>query len=116
MQYTATAFTQPLADLFNGVLRQKKKIVKPENLFPDKAVIEVTAPDGGKRWFWKPLFQMASRISDRVRHLQSGLLHIYILIMVLAVLIMLVWCLLTPLSSGNAQDKIENTQEVVSHE
>ena len=89
MQYTASAFIQPLADLFNEVLQQKKSIRKPEGLFPEECSIEVDTPDGGSRWFWSPVFEFFSMVSDKVKHLQSGRLHIYILIMVLAILIML---------------------------
>lgn len=96
MQYTATAFVQPLADLFNGILRQKKDIVKPVTLFPDHSSIAVSVPDGGSRWLWGPLSQLANNISNRVKHLQSGLLHVYILIMVLAIMLMLLIGFLMP--------------------
>ena len=92
MQYTATAFIQPLADLFNGILRQQKKVVKVQALFPESAAMETETPDGGTRWFWTPIFRVGGVLSNRVRHLQSGVLHIYIAFMVLAILIMLLWC------------------------
>lgn len=91
MQYTATAFIQPLADLFNGVLRQKKSVVTVKKLFPETASFAVETPDGAGRWLWTPLFKAASFVSDKVKRLQSGFLHIYILIMVVAILLMLVW-------------------------
>ncbi len=91
MQYTATAFIQPLADLFNGILRQKKSIVPVKGYFPQQAAFDVETPDGGTRWIWAPVFKAASFVSDKVKHLQSGFLHIYILIMVVAILLMLGW-------------------------
>ena len=66
MQYTSSAFIQPLADLFNGILRQKKAIVKDSSLFHEKASIAVETPDGGSRWLWNPLFHGANYLSDRV--------------------------------------------------
>ena len=102
MQYTATAFIQPLADLFNGVLKQKKSIVPVKGIFPEKASFAVETPDGAGRWVWAPLFKAASFVSDKVKRLQSGFLHIYILIMVVAILLMLTWsfiCKATPVES-----------------
>ena len=92
MQYTATAFIQPLADLFNGILRQQKKVAKVQKLFPESASMTTETPDAGTRWVWTPLFSISGKLSNRVRHLQSGMLHIYIAFMVLAILIMLLWC------------------------
>ncbi|MBO5923995.1 MAG: hypothetical protein J6Q81_05725 [Lentisphaeria bacterium] len=91
MQYTAAAFIQPLADLFNGVLKQKKSVAPVTELFPVKAYFSVETPDGAGRWLWAPLFKAASFVSDKVKRLQSGFLHIYILIMVVAILLMLGW-------------------------
>ncbi|MBR7144948.1 MAG: hypothetical protein IKD10_08395 [Lentisphaeria bacterium] len=91
MQYTASAFIQPLADLFNSILRQKKSVAAVKELFPKKAEFIVETPDGAGRWLWAPFFKTASFVSDKVKHLQSGFLHIYILIMVLAILLMLGW-------------------------
>lgn len=116
MQYTATAFVQPLADLFNGILHQKKDIVKPSALFPSDSSIDVAAPDGGSRWLWRPLFMIASGIGDRVKRLQSGLLHVYILIMVIAVLLMLGWCFLAGGVNDSADIKADQTTEAVDHE
>ena len=116
MQYTASAFIQPLADLFNGILRQKKDIVKPESLFPDHSSIAVSVPDGGSRWLWGPLFQIANHISNKVKHLQSGLLHVYILIMVLAILLMLLGSFLSSGKTLRADDVKNSSSEVVKYE
>ncbi len=91
MEYTATAFSQPVADLFNGILRQRRNVRAPEGLFPQYAKIEVVTPDGGTRWLWRPLFRAVGNLADRIHRFQSGYLHLYILVMVLAVLSMLAW-------------------------
>lgn len=105
MQYTATAFIQPLTDLFDGILRQKKRVVKVQALFPEKASMETETPDGGTRWLWAPLFRIGSYLSNRVRHLQSGMLHIYIAFMVLAILAMLLWCFVFSPAPVKAESK-----------
>ena len=116
MQYTASAFIQPLADLFNGILRQKKDIVKPESLFPDHSSIAVSVPDGGSRWLWGPLSQLANNISNRVKHLQSGLLHVYILIMVLAIILMLLAGFLFAGKSAAGENVKQTAVAEVNHE
>ena len=104
MQYTATAFIQPLADLFNGVLKQKKSVTPVAGLFPVNAAFAVETPDGAGRWLWAPLFKAASFVSDKVKRLQSGFLHMYILIMVIAILLMLGWSFISKSSPAeNAQ-------------
>lgn len=91
MEYTGTAFVQPLTDFFAGFLRPKKKIHPPEGLFPDHAEISVAVEDPAERGLWRPLFSVTGKAADRFHHLQSGSLHLYILIMVLALLAMLAW-------------------------
>ena len=112
MQYTATAFIQPLADLFNGVLRQKKSIVPVQGYFPKEAQFTTETPDGGSRWLWEPLFKAASFVSDKVKRLQSGFLHIYILIMVLAILLMLAWSFLAKTAPAKSANVVESVKAV----
>lgn len=114
MQYTASAFIQPVADMFNVILQQKKSLKRPEGVFPEKSSIEVDVPDGGSRWFWEVIFKNAGAVGDKVRHLQSGLLHVYILMMVLAVLLMLGWCLVS--GRSNTADDTVKQQESVQYE
>ncbi len=112
MQYTATAFIQPLADLFNGVLHQKKSIVPVQGYFPKDAKFTTETPDGGSRWLWEPLFKAASFVSDKVKRLQSGFLHIYILIMVLAILLMLGWSFLAKTAPAKSVNVVESVKAV----
>ena len=102
MQYTASAFIQPLADLFNGILQQKKVVKPVRELFPANAEFAVETPDAASRWLWTPVFKTASFVSDKVKRLQSGFLHIYILIMVLAILLMLGWSFISKTAPATA--------------
>ena len=116
MQYTASAFIQPLADLFNGILHQKKVVKPVRDLFPTSAEFSVETPDGASRWLWTPLFRAASFVSDKVKRLQSGFLHIYILIMVLAILLMLGWSFISktapaPAPAGDMPHSAEKAVE-----
>ena len=66
----------------------------PKGLFPEKASFEWNAPDGSERFFWAPLFKFFAGISDRVHKFQSGYLHMYVLIMTIALIAMIVWAIL----------------------
>lgn len=89
MEYTGTAFTQPLTDLFGFLLRPLKKITFPQGLFPERASFETEVPDGGERFLWRPLFGGFAKIAEKLHFLQSGYLHFYLLVVVVTLLIML---------------------------
>ena len=89
MEYTPTAFVQPLADLFNGFLHQKKTVKKPQGLFMKEGFMDTETPDPGERFFWEKIFCKIIAVTGKIHLFQSGYLHLYILVMVLAVLLML---------------------------
>ena len=93
MEYTGSAIVQNLADLFNGFLQIKRKVEPPKGLFPAKASFEWESPDGAERFFWAPLFKFIAGISDRVHKFQSGYLHMYVLIMTVALIAMILWAI-----------------------
>ena len=99
MEYTGTAFAQPLIDLFDFVLRPLKKIALPKGLFPADASFESEVPDGGERILWQPLFEGFARLAEKLHFLQSGYLHFYLLVVVVTLLIMLVVGLYIPVEA-----------------
>jgi len=91
MEYTGTAFVQPVVDFFASLLHSVKKVRMDQKLFPERAEITVETEDAADRTVWKPLFHFFGKAADRIHRLQSGYLHLYVLIMVLALLAMLIW-------------------------
>ena len=91
MEYTGTAFVQPVVDFFANILHPVKKIRMEKKLFPEHAEISVETEDAADRTVWKPLFHFFGGTADKIHRLQSGYLHLYVLIMVLALLAMLIW-------------------------
>ena len=91
MEYTGTAFVQPVVDFFASLLHPVKKVRMDQKLFPERAEITVETEDAADRTVWKPLFHFFGKAADRIHRLQSGYLHLYVLIMVLALLAMLIW-------------------------
>ncbi len=93
MEYTGTAFTQPLVDFFASVLHPLRLLNKPDSLFPASSSVEMTVEDAGIRFLWGPLFGRFSTTAKKMHAMQSGHLHSYILAMVAAVVAMLVWAM-----------------------
>ena len=96
MEYTGSAFIQPLV-LFCGKLTgAKRNITSPAGHFPGESSFEEEAGDPGLEFFWKKIFHSFFRLAVKLNFLQSGYLHFYILIMTAAVVIMLLWGFLLP--------------------
>lgn len=91
MQYTGTAFVQPLVDYFSAILRPIRQLVRVEGLFPTRGSCEIRMEDGGIRGFWGPLFRLVGWVSRKVHRLQCGYLHVYLLIMVVSLFCLLFW-------------------------
>jgi hypothetical protein len=82
MAYTATAFTQPLADLLQPLLNIRRHIIafKGEPSNPSDAAIATETDDIAIKGFWRPIFTYVARIFQMIHLLQNGSLHFYILI------------------------------------
>ena len=100
MEYTATAFSQPQADFFRALLSRRKTVRGTEELFTGEPSYEEEVSDPGMAGFWERLFGAVARLAERVHILQSGYLHLYILIMTLTLIAMLVWGLILPWSGS----------------
>ena len=100
MQYTGTAFVQPIVDFFRVVLRPDYKIQNPEGTFPKEANYSLEVKDPGMRYLWNVIFDKVNKWADKVHKLQSGYLHFYILIMTIALIAMLLWGILLPWSGS----------------
>lgn len=100
MEYTGTAFVQPLTEFFRALLRIERKIKPPEGDFPQQSSYSERAFDPGLAGFWEKLFNSAARTAEKSHVLQSGFLHLYILIVTLALIAMLIWGLILPWSGS----------------
>lgn len=91
MAWTGTAFSQPLADTFKDVLNPRKHVITPPGPFPGDAAIVTETDDAGLSRFWGPIFHVAARLFQRAHLLQNGSLHLYILMMIVAIVVLLIW-------------------------
>jgi hydrogenase-4 component B len=97
MAYTATAFTQPLVDLFRPLLRSRRHIIpfKGDPSSPSDAAIACETDDLALGGLWRPLFTRVARLFQIAHLLQNGSLHLYILIILIAVMVLLVSALVS---------------------
>ncbi len=115
MEYSGTAFSQPLNDFLHIFTGWRKNIQPPQDYFPQTASIRITTADPAVRRFWIPIFRIFGAAAVKVRILQSGLLHLYILVMTAALILMLIWGYF--LFDGNNSNAVpvpakEKTEEV----
>ena len=93
MAYTGTAFTQPITDFMASILHPRRKLRKPESLFPAHSAIDVSVEDAGTRFLWGPLFGGFAKRAKKLHGFQSGSLHAYVLAMVVALAAMFIWAM-----------------------
>ncbi len=96
MEYTGSAFIQPLVFFCGRLTGAKRKITHPQGSFPEKSSFEEESADPGMEFFWEKSFKFFFRLAAKLNFLQSGYLHFYILIMTAALVLMLVWGFLLP--------------------
>ena len=99
MEYTGTAFSQPLTDFFQPLLRSKHEVTLPEGEFPAQASYREKTNDPAAK-LYLGIVHLLGRIAEKVHAFQSGYLHLYILIATAALLLLLIWGLLTDWSGS----------------
>jgi hypothetical protein len=91
MQYTASSFAQPIIELFHFFLRTKKHITIPGTYFPTASNFETHTPDISRESIYNPIFKAGESLFLRMRVVQEGRIHIYVLYVVVTLLILLFW-------------------------
>jgi hydrogenase-4 component B len=85
MQYSGASFAEGLHRLLPGILRAKVSVPYRTELFPPPVDLTVDADDPFTRAAYEPLLDRLARRFGQLRWVQRGLLHIYILYIVIAV-------------------------------
>src|SRR5262249_30211389 len=76
MQYSSSAFAQPLTELFGMLLRSVLRGAAPAGLFPRPASFASETPDLAHRALFAPVFAAIDRTSAKLRWLQHGNVHL----------------------------------------
>jgi len=91
MQYTASSFAQPLTGLFASVLRTRRRLEPPQGILPSEASLATDTPDVARERVYRPVFTGIDGALGRLRWLQHGKVHLYVLYIALTLLLLLVW-------------------------
>ncbi|MDO5575756.1 MAG: proton-conducting transporter membrane subunit [Fibrobacter sp.] len=86
MQYTGTSFVQPLTDFFSTLLKSRKSISVQDDLFPKSGQFQNEVNDTLLTYIFEPFFRGTVRAFSKLRWLQGGKMHIYVLYIVIAVI------------------------------
>lgn len=91
MQYTASSFAQPITDLFRFTLRTRKRLTIGDDYFPRGSHFETHTPDMSRESLYEPVFKAIGGVLGKLRVVQEGRIHIYVLYVVGTLLILLFW-------------------------
>jgi hypothetical protein len=91
MQYTASSFADPFLSVARPFLELKKRLEKPEGLFPKNARFESRAGDYFESYAIRPLAKAIEKALDLFTWIQSGKMQHYILYGLVFLLVSLLW-------------------------
>jgi hydrogenase-4 component B len=90
MQYTPSSFAQPLASYFGTLAGYARRIVRPHGIFAAEGSLETRAHDPWRARLWQPLFRLLAGTTSRLRVLQHGRIHLYVLAIAATLLALLI--------------------------
>ncbi|HRT05037.1 MAG TPA: proton-conducting transporter membrane subunit [Kiritimatiellia bacterium] len=93
MQYTAAGFAQPLTHGAEVLLRPQVESRLPEGIFPLAAAFRSETEDAARKRLFDPLFRVTANWLGRLRWLQQGRVHRYVLYVVATLVALLGWAL-----------------------
>lgn len=91
MQYTASSFVEPITSLFRSILRTDKHHSQADGFFPRSSHFSTETPDLFQNRLFRPAVIRIERLLSRIQSLQHGNLNLYILCILGALIVLLVW-------------------------
>lgn len=91
MQYTGASFVQPVTQFFEPALGPTRSGLPPSGLFPPASRVQSRIQDPARERGFAPLFAAVDALAQRLRWLQSGSAHLYVLYLVLATIALFLW-------------------------
>jgi hydrogenase-4 component B len=91
MQYTARSFGQLLVDVLPGPLRPTIDVDRPSGFFPASSHFTSRSEDPFITGLYEPAISRAGQRMARLRWLQQGAVHIYLLYILIALALGLAW-------------------------
>ncbi|HWO56391.1 MAG TPA: proton-conducting transporter membrane subunit [bacterium] len=91
MQYSGFSFVQMTVGLFRRLVPLQRRSMPPAGLFPRQGSFGIRLHDGLLHAFYIPLFGRADWALGRLRWLQHGNIHLYILYILVTTMVLLFW-------------------------
>jgi hypothetical protein len=91
IQYTASSFAQPITSFFRAFLAPKETLVVPPSPFPAGWKFHSQVPDLFLDNVYTPFFRFIGRVLSKLRWLQGGKVHSYVLYIALTLVALLLW-------------------------
>jgi formate hydrogenlyase subunit 3/multisubunit Na+/H+ antiporter MnhD subunit len=91
IQYTASAFAQPVVDLFRSLLWTRRHLKPPEGYFPVAGSFSTETPDLCQGSLYRPAFLRMTWGLSKLRWLQHGHVQLYVLYIAVTLLALLLW-------------------------
>ncbi len=96
MQYTASSFAQPIVSFFRLALGPVVEKRMPPSVFPKGWSFFSHMPDLLLDKLYTPLFRFTGRLLSKLRWLQGGKIHTYVLYIALTLIAILIWNFVWP--------------------
>ncbi len=91
MQYTASSFAQPLTTQFRLFVRNRETLVPPSGYFPVHSSYASDSGDPFLRLLFVPSFRWFSQAVSRMKFVQQGHTHVYVLYVAVTLIALLIW-------------------------
>lgn len=95
MEYTATGFTQPIKQVFSMIYRPTVKLetemLEESSYFAKRMRFETHIEPVFQNYLYDPVVRILQGLAARLRVIQSGSLHVYLLYIFLTLLVLLLW-------------------------
>jgi hydrogenase-4 component B len=93
LQYTGSSLVQPVTSLLAMLLPMRTNLNPPQGYFPQSASLSTETFDFWQERLYKPVFALIGWALSKLRWLQHGLTHLYVLYIAVTVLVLLIWFL-----------------------
>jgi formate hydrogenlyase subunit 3/multisubunit Na+/H+ antiporter MnhD subunit len=93
MQYTSSSYAEPATTFFAVLLHTRRDVAPPEGFFPTGARFRSETPDLCVKALYRPAFGAIGWAGARLRWLQQGRIHVYVMYIAVTLFVLLVWYL-----------------------
>ncbi len=91
MAYTASSFAEPLTRTFAPLLGTRVRFLALRGYFPHRSAFRTSTPDPFRERLFAPLFRAVEHTMMRLRWLQHGNIHLYVLYIAVTLVALLTW-------------------------